>query len=674
MKLLAVLLCLAAVAVSGARAEARTLAPDAVSVASPDGRIVVEAGTRKGKPVYQVSFKGKLLLRPSHLGFVLADAPSLAEGLAVAGSASRTYDQTWTQPWGEAREIREHYNELTVRYGAAEGAERALTVTFRVFDDGLGFRYEIPAQANIKDIRITDEVTEFSFAANLRSWWIPAYQDNRYEYQYASSPLDAVGTVHTPMTLEGPGVAVSIHEAALVDFASMALKRNEIHGTTLTADLVPWADGMKVYGTAPLKSPWRTIQIAERPHELLNSHLILNLNEPNKLGDVGWVKPGKYIGIWWCMHIRTCTWEPGPMQGATTENAKRHIDFAARNGIPGLLIEGWNIGWDSNWFEDGSNFRFAEPVAGFDLAAVVAYGKERGVDIIGHHETGADIRNYESQMEAAFAYYAALGIPAVKTGYVGVKLDKKEWHHGQYMVRHFQKVLELAARHRIAINAHEPIKDTGLRRTYPNMMSREGARGQEYDAWGATDNGNLPEHSTILPFTRMLAGPMDYTPGIFDLRYGEGGQNGMSTTLAKQLALFVVMYSPLQMAADLPENYEGQPAFQFIRDVPADWAESRALGGEIGDHVTIARKDRASEDWYIGALTDEEGRRLAVALDFLDKGRRYRAEIYADGADAHWLDNPQPIEIRSATVTAADVIEMTLAPGGGQAVRLTPLN
>jgi len=646
---------------------------DPARIASPDGRIVVEVGTEKGKPAYTVSYKDRLLLGTSKLGFTLDGAPSLAEGLKVAEVGRRSFDETWTQPWGEEAEIREHYNELTVRYDAAEGPARSLVVTFRLFDDGLGFRYTIPEQPGIKDIRITDEATEFSFRSNLKTWWIPAYGDNRYEYHFASSPLDAVlHPVHTPMTLEDDRVAVAIHEAALVDFASMTLKRTAIHGTALKADLVPWADGMKVYGTAPMTSPWRTIQIADKAYQLADSHLILNLNEPNRLGDVSWVKPGKYIGIWWCMHIRTCTWEPGPNQGATTENAKRHIDFAAEHGIDGLLIEGWNVGWHTDWYEDGSGFDFTTPVKGFDLEQVAAYAREKGVDLIGHHETGADTKNYERQMEAAFALYERVGVPAVKTGYVGVRLDKKEWHHGQYMVRHFQKVLELAAKHRIAINAHEPIKDTGLRRTYPNMMSREGARGQEYDAWGATDDGNLPEHTTILPFTRMLAGPMDYTPGIFDLRYGEGEENGMSTTLAKQLALYVVIYGPLQMAADLPENYQGQPAFKFIKDVPADWAESRALDGRIGDYAVFARKDRNSRDWYLGAVTDEQARDLKVPLDFLEKGRRYTAEIYADGKDAHWLTNPQPIDIRTRTVTAADTLDVKLAPGGGQAIRFTP--
>lgn len=665
-------LCALALAMAPVTAAAQT--PQAiqnpVKVSSPDGRIAVEIGVDKDQPVYAVSFRGKTVFRPSKLGFVLKDGPSLAEGFKVADVQRRRFDQTWIQPWGEEREIREKYNELVVQFRETAGPERRLTVIFRVFNDGFGFRYEIPAQPNVKDIRIIDEATEFSFVQNLKTWWIRAYQDNDFEYQYAASALDALDVVYTPVTMEGEGIAVSIHEAALVDFAGMALKRPTKHGTTLKADLVPWADGVKVYGTAPMRSPWRTVQIADKPHELLNSRLILNLNEPSKIADTSWIKPGKYMGIWWCMHIRTCTWEPGPQQGATTANAKRYIDFAAANGFPSLLIEGWNVGWEADWFEDGSSFRFAEPVKGFDIAEVVAYGKSKGVSLIGHHETSANIKNYESQMEAAYAYYAKLGVPAVKTGYVGRRLDRKEWHQGQYMVRHFEKVMALAAKQRIMLNAHEPIKDTGLRRTWPHMMTREGARGQEYDAWGPSEDGNLPDHTTILPFTRLLAGPMDYTPGIFSLRYPNG--NGNSTTLAKQLAMYVVLYSPLQMAADLPENYQGQPAFKFIRDVPTDWDRSIAVNGKIGDYVTFVRKDRASESWYLGAVTDEEARTLSVPLTFLTPGRRYVAEIYADGADAHWLNNPHAVDIRAVSVTAADTLEIRMAPGGGQAVRFVP--
>lgn len=645
-------------------------------VTSPDGDIVVEAGVRGGEPVYRVAYKGQPVLLPSRLGFVLADGPSLHDGLTIADTGRRSHDETWTQVWGEEQDIREHYNELSLRLEAADGPARTLLVTFRVFDDGLGFRYEIPAQAGIAEIRIRDEVTEFAFAKQMKAWWIRAYQNNRYEYQYAQSALDAVDVVHTPFTLDGGDIAVTVHEAALVDFASMALKRPGIHGYTLQSDLVPWADGMKVYGTAPMKSPWRTVQIADRPHELLNSRLILNLNEPNRLADTGWIKPMKFVGVWWCMHIRTCTWEPGPRQGATTAEARRQIDFAARNGFGGVLVEGWNYGWHTDWYNDGSNFRFTEPVKGFDIAAVTAYGRRKGVALIGHHETAADIGNYERQLDDAFRYYNRLGVGSVKTGYVGEWLDKKEWHHGQYMVRHFAKVTAVAAANKVTVNAHEPIKDTGLRRTWPHMMTREGARGQEYDAWGPVEGGNQPDHPTILPFTRMMAGPMDYTPGIVKTRFAgdrPGVEHGISTTVAKQLALFVVLYSPLQMVADLPENYENHPALPFLRQVPVDWDRSIALNGVIGDYVTQVRKDRHSQDWYLGAITDEQARTLTVPLDFLEKGRTWRAEIYADGPGADWKHNAEPLTVTMREVTADDSLTIIMAPGGGQAVRFTPV-
>jgi alpha-glucosidase len=647
------------------------------ALTSPDGRIAIEVGLQGTEPVYRASFKGKPAITTSRLGFVLQDGPSLHDGLKIASLDRRRHDAVWTQVWGEEKEIREHYNELSVRFEAATGPARTLLVAFRVFNDGFGFRYEIPAQPGIRDIKVKDEITEFAMAKQMKAWWIRAYQGNRFEYQYAQSALDAVDVVHTPLTMEAGDMAVSIHEAALVDFASMTLRRPDIHGYTLKADLVPWADGMKVYGKAPMKSPWRTVQIADRAFQLLDSRLILNLNEPNKLDDVSWIKPMKFVGIWWCMHIRSCTWEPGPKQGATTQEAKRYIDFAAKNGFPGLLVEGWNVGWDKDWFKDGSNFRFAEPVKGFDIEETIAYGRKKGVALVGHHETGADIKNYESQLEAAFAFYRKLGVHAVKTGYVGERVNKTEWHHGQLMVRHFEKVMQTAARNKVTINAHEPVKDTGLRRTWPHMMTREAARGQEYDAWGPVEAGNQPDHTTILPFTRMLSGPMDYTPGIVKTRFpgdAPGTGHGISSTVAKQLALYVVIYSPLHMAADLPENYEGHPALPFIRQVPVDWSRSIALDGIIGDYVVQARKDRNSEDWYIGAVTDEKARTLTVNLDFLDKKKSYRAEIYADGPGADWIDAPEALNVSQRIVRATDSLSIVMAPGGGQAIRLVPID
>lgn len=653
------------------------LAAGAEEVVSPDGRIRVDVAVRDGVPVYAVRFRGREVLDASRLGLRFADAPDFASGFKIAGTSRASVDTIWTQPWGEEKDIRDRHNELRVDFVSIEEPGRRMTVVFRAFDDGLGFRYELPAQPALRgELRLMDEATEFAFHDNLKAWWIPAFRDNRYEYQYAASTIDAVvEPVHTPVTFEGEGYALSIHEAALVDYASMALARPAMHGQTLEADLVPWADGVKVHGAAPLETPWRTIQIADHAHELANSRLILNLNEPNALGDVSWARPGKYVGIWWCMHVGTCTWGRGPTHGATTERAVHYIDFAARHGFDGVLIEGWNVGWDGNWYDNGALFRFDAPAADFDVDAVAARARARGVPVIGHHETAGNIANYERQLEDAFAFAARHGIRVVKTGYVGSRLDGREWHHGQFMARHFRKVIETAARYRIAIDAHEPIKDTGLRRTWPNMMTREGARGGEYDAWSHPAQGNHPDHTTILPFTRMLAGPMDYTPGIVDLRFGENGEKGVSTTLAKQLALMVALYSPLQMAADLPENYEAHPdAFRFIKDVPADWEESVALGGAIGDWFLIARKDRASADWYLGAVTDEQARTIEAPLRFLEPGRRYRAETYLDGEGAHWLHDPQALAVATREVTAADTLVLPLAPGGGAAVRIAPVD
>lgn len=651
---------------------------------SPDGRLELEFSLDEGAPIYALRRDGIEVLSPSRLGLVFAEA-EFASSFDVAGVERDSHDDTWVQPWGEQRLIRDHHNALRVTLEAADGSGRKMTLSFKLFDDGLGFRYELPAQPALDNFRLTDELTEFSFAENLKAWWIPAYQDNRYEYHYAASPVDALDVVHTPVTLEGHAYALTIHEAALVDYASMTLRRPAMHGQTLKADLVPWADGTLVYGELPLTTPWRTIQIADRPHELANSRLILNLNEPNRLGDVSWVEPGRYIGIWWCMHIRACSWATGEKLGATTERTIEYLDFAAEHGFSGVLVEGWNVGWDGDWVADGDQFDFTTPVEQFDMQRVSAHSREVGVPLIGHHETGAAVENYERQLNDAFAYDAGHGIRAVKTGYVGTRLAPKkssgpEWHHGQYMVRHFKKVIETAARHKVAVNAHEPIKDTGLRRTYPNMMTREGARGGEYDAWGPPEGGNHPGHAAILPFTRMLAGPFDYTAGIVDLRFGPGdGENdketqGVSSTLARQLALMVVIYSPLQMAADLPRNYRNHPAFEFIKQVPTDWEHSIALAGEIGDHFVIARQPRGGADWWLGGVSGEAARTIEIKLDFLDADGPWRAEIWRDADDAHWLTNPEAWRKESLEVHKGETLELPMAAGGGIAVRFSRAN
>lgn len=657
-------------------------AAEPLRVDSPGKVLQVVFELQDGVPTYQVSRQGKTVIAPSRLGFQLKAGPALDGGFKVAAHQITAVDQTWTQVWGEQKDIRDRHTQLRVELAEAEGAARRLNVIFRVFDDGVGFRYEIPAQAGLGEVEIADERTEFALTGDHRCWWIPAFEPNRYEYRYTDSPLSEAGKVHTPVTFQtNDGLYLSIHEAALTDFASMTLWRQR--GNVFTAELVPWSDGVKVRGRAPLVSPWRTIEIADTPGGLIENYLILNLNEPNALADVSWIKPGKFAGIWWEMHLEKTTWSSGPRHGATTANTRRYIDFAADSGLDGVLVEGWNVGWDGQWWSGGNDFSFTRPYPDFDLPALAAYAQERGVRLVGHHETGGGVENYERQMEDAFAQCEKYGIRAVKTGYVAYGTDivrtdadgqkQHEWHHGQYMVRHYQKVTEAAARHHVMLDVHEPIKDTGLRRTYPNLMTREGACGQEYDAWG-NERGNRPDHTTILPFTRLLAGPMDYTPGIFDVEYEElKPGNRVRTTVAKQLALYVVIYSPLQMVSDLPENYAARPEpFAFIKAVPTDWEFTKVLNAAIGDYVTIARKDRGSDDWYIGSITDESGRTLTADLSFLDPDRAYVAEIYRDGPDADWEKNPYPVEVVRRPVDAKTTLALPLAAGGGTAIRIRP--
>ena len=662
-------------------AAAPVAAQDPLHVASPDGRNEVTAEIRDGWFYYSLQRDGRAVLEPSRLGFEFRGEPPLGEGLRVVSTARNTVDATWRQPWGEVAEVRDHHNELRISLVEETAPSRQLVVVFRVFNDGVGFRYELPEQPGLGEFEITDELTEFAMADDARAWWIPAFQPNRYEYLYRSSPVSTLDTVHTPLTMEfRDGLHVVIHEAHLVDYAGMTLVGGREQNRTLRAYLAPWNDGVKVRGRTPFATPWRTIQLADQAADLAPSVLGLNLNPPNVLKDVSWIRPMKYIGIWWGMHIGTMTWSSGPKHGATTENTKQYMDFAAENGFGGVLVEGWNVGWDGNWIDNGDLFSFTEPYPDFDLPALAAYAQERNVELIGHNETSMGIENYERQLEDAFGLYQELGIEAVKTGYVGDETSQGHAHHGQYMVRHWSKVIEAAARHGIMLDVHEPIKDTGERRTYPHMMTREGARGQEFNAW-AGDGGNPPEHETILFFTRMLAGPMDFTPGVFDILIESATgtprspqQSRIRTTLAKQLALYVVLYSPLQMAADLPENYENQPAFQFNRDVAVDWEDTRVLDGKIGDYVVVARQERDGEAWYVGAITDEEARTLEIPLWFLPKGRNYVAEIYADGPGAHWLHNPLPVEISSRPVNARSRLTLNLAAGGGQAIRIRPLN
>lgn len=652
-----------------------THAETVATVQSPGKVLTAELDLREGRLAYRVSRFGEPVIADSRLGFQIRGAEKLERNLALTTQATRSVDDTWEQPWGENRHVRNHYNELRARFTETLGAKRMFDVVVRVYDDGIGFRYEFPQQPGMTELIIDDELTEFAIAQPATAWWIPAGEWNRYEYLYNTTPLTELTQAHTPMTLRtGDGLHIALHEAALVDYAGMWLRR--VEGQRLRAQLSPASEGWKVRRTLPFVTPWRTLQIADTAAALYaSSDLILNLNEPNALGDVSWFEPHKYIGIWWSLHLETESWATGEKHGATTANTKRYIDFAAEHGFRGVLVEGWNPGWDGQWFGNGYDFDFTRATPDFDIEALSAYAKSKGVHLIGHHETGCAVSHYEDQMDAAFAMNARLGIDAVKTGYVcdAGQIERRledgsiarEWHDGQWNANHHLRVVQAAAKHRVAINAHEPIKDTGLRRTYPNWVSREGARGMEYGAWG--NPTNPPEHEVNLVFTRMLSGPMDYTPGILSL---QGRGQAIQTTLAKQLALYVVLYSPIQMAADLPENYaKHMDAFQFIKDVPADWSQTRVLGGEIGDYVTMARQDRNGDDWYLGAITDENGRVLRVPLSFLEPGRTYTAQIYRDGEDAHWKDAPFEFARETREVTSADILDLHLAAGGGQAIR-----
>ena len=658
-------------------------AQDRARIASPDGRNRVTVEIRDGALLYSVDRDGRAVFLPSRLGIAFQGAPPLRDSLRMVETVRDSADETWTQPWGEVARVRDHHNELRVSVAEVGQPGRRFAVVFRVFNDGVGFRYEVPAQPALADFAITDELTEFTLADDARAWWIPSNRPrlDRSEMLFSSSPVSVTDSIQTPVTMEtrDGSTFIVIHEASLVDYARMFLAGSRMQSTTLRAALAPMADGIKVRGHTPFVTPWRTIQLADRATDLAPSVLGLNLNPPppNVLQSTDWIKPMKYVGIWWGMHINTMTWSSGPKHGATTANAKRYIDFAAANGLGGILVEGWNVGWDGDWIQNRNAFSFTQAYPDYDLREVAAYAKQKGVRLIVHNETSGGIQNYERQMDSAFALYHSLGVDAVKTGYVTDLTSEGHSHYSQFMVQHYARVIETAAKYHITLDVHEPMHDTGERRTYPNMMSREGARGQEYNAW-SSEGGNPPEHETILFFTRMLDGPMDFTPGIFDILREHTGprrqpwESRVRTTLAKQLALYVVLYSPLQMAADLPENYERQPAFQFIRDVAVDWDTTRVLAGKIGDYVIVARRERNGPTWYLGAITDEEGRTFDIPLSFLTRGRKYDAEIYADGPKANWLTNPLPVTISKRPVDATTRLHIVLAPGGGQAIRIRP--
>ena len=641
---------------------------------SPDGRLCFALTTVEGAPTYSVERDGKRVIDPSKFGFMLRGAGKWGSAIALGEAARTNVDETWEQPWGESRLVVNRYNELRVSMTEQRATNRTIELVVRVFDEGVGFRFAFPQQEQLADVMIDEELTEFVISGDAKAWWIPGGEWNRYEYLYDNTPANQVGTAHSPITFRREdGLHIAIHEAALADYSGFWLQR--IEGQRFRTRLAPSSQPWKVRRQAPFATPWRTVLIGEdAPALYAASDMILNLNEPNRLGDVSWVKPHKYVGIWWGMHLDIWSWNEGPKHGATTENALRYIDFAAEHGFGSVLVEGWNQGW---WSESGRNFEFAEAYPDFDMDRVAAYAEAKGVEIMGHHETAGNAGLYERQLEEALDYYQGHGVHAVKTGYVadaGMVLredpdgtEQWEYHDGQYMARHHVLVAERAAEHEIAINAHEPIKDTGLRRTYPNLVSREGARGTEYNAWG--DPANPPSHEPTLLFTRMLSGPFDLTPGIVSLEGRDG--RPIPNTLARQLADFVVIYSPIQMAADLPENYARHPdALAFIEQVPVDWERTRVLAGDIGEFAVVARQRRGGEDWWIGGVTNHERREVPIDLSFLPEGKRYTAEIWRDGEAGGIEGNRFAMVRETREVRGGDTLTLAMEAGGGFALSL----
>ena len=679
------------------------------TVTSPDGKIeVIFKLNENGQPVYSVSKNDVIIIKESSIGFDFKDIPSMSQGFQISNINVESHDSEWEMPWGEQIVVKDLNNELKIFLEETTELKRRMNIIFKIYNDGVGFRYEFPEQENLSEVLITDENTEFNLTGDHDVWWIPGDWDI-YEHVYNEtkfSEIDAISkqnhpnlsatyipenAVNTPVTMKtNDGLYLSFHEANLTNYSGMTLKIDP-DKLGMVSELVGSENlGGKAKLTAPFVTPWRTIQIAEKAGDLIESTMILNLNEPNKIGDVSYFTPMKYVGIWWEMHIGKSTWDLEGSQdmttytegqasakghGANTENAKKYIDFASENGIKGLLVEGWNTGWDKWICNDREGvFDFMTPYSDYNFDEVVNYAKEKGVEMIMHHETSAAPRTYEKQMEVAYNFMKENGMNSVKTGYVGKIIPKGEYHHGQYMVNHYQKVLEDAAKKKIAINAHEPIKGTGKRRTYPNAISREGLRGQEFNAW-ASDGGNPPSHLSIVAFTRMLSGPIDFTPGVFNIKFDEYKKdNQVNTTLAHQLALYVVLYSPIQMVCDLPEHYmkDGKlhPMFQFIVDVGVDWNQSKVLDGEIGDFVIIARQEKGTNKWFVGGISDENARTLKVDFSFLEDGKSYTAAIYKDGENAHWDNNPLDYSIENKEITNKSSLDIDLSAGGGFAISL----
>ena len=636
-----------------------------VLVSSPDGAVTVTVGVKNNQPYYTMNYHSKIIVLPSHLGFQV-DNGNIGSHVKMTGKQYASKDETWSQVWGEDELVRNHYNELTVSFQEQTGAKKKMDVQFRVFNDGIGFRYILPEKIKGEKYCVQEELTEIALAHDAKAWSIPSNHTEYFEGIYTCDLLSKKDTVCTPLTIAyEDSLFLAIHEAALKDYASVNLTpRPAEKGVMLLTALTPWQSGVKVYVEGELKTPWRTITIGKTAGDLMTSRLMLNLNEPTQIKDTSWIEPGRYIGIWWSIHKKQNTWEMGPQHGATTENVKRYMDFAARHGFSGVLAEGWNPGWGQ-----GEQVTYLKSYPDFDIDEVCRYAQQKGVRFIGHMESWGRASLIEQEMDEAFAWYQKLGIRVVKTGYVGHLMDGKELAKSQYGIRHYRKVIETAAKYQIMIDNHEPAMPTGIQRTWPNLMTQEGVRGQEYNAWDRR-GGNPPSHTVILPFTRGLAGPTDFTPAIFNFSEIVPGTHPHST-LAKQLGEFVVIYSPLQMAADAIENYEGQPALTFIESCPTTWSKTLVPSGEIGQYITVARRERGDGGrWFIGSITNETARQIELPLSFLDADTTYRAIIYEDAADADYETNPYAMTIRQTEVTRESILHLNLARSGGAAIRI----
>lgn len=675
-----------------------------LEVKSPDGTIVLHCFTYNGKAFYSVKKGAVTVIDTSALGFEFAGQPALDSNFEIVKADTSSFSETWKPVWGTVAEVENTYNELKVYLRETTGSKRLLNLVFRVYNDGLGFRYEFPEEFGLKEFTISEEKTAFNFTSDNQAWWIQAHYDS-YEILYNTGRLSEIAptilnrktrsenelymkndashlaAVSTPFTMQvSDSLYVCVHEAELKNYAEMSLLVNKDRPNGFISHLTPDRNGVKVRLTAPAKTPWRTIMIVSRPHDLITSHLVENLNPPCAIEDVSWIRPVKYVGIWWGYHIGKWSWDPGnpdKEHGANTANAMRYIDFAARNRIQAVLVEGWNAkldpatGADTSVSQMSHDLRdYSKPHPDYNFEEVVRYAKSKGVEIIVHNETMGQVMNYERQMGKAYQLYQDMGLHYIKTGYAGYIADSNAYHSSQFMVNHFQRVYELAAKHHIMICAHEPVKGTGEWRTYPNMLAREGGRGNEYNAWDKA-HGNPAEHVVILPFTWLINGPMDYTPAIFDVTFDKyKKEQRVNNTLANQLALMVILYSPIQMAGDLIENYEKHPAFRFVQDVPVTYDETRVLEARIGDYVTIAR--RAGDAWFVGGITDENSRETSLSLDFLAPDKTWQAEIYCDAPDTDLAADPQKYLIKEEPVTSESILKLHLASGGGFAISLKP--